>query len=285
MEALRSAPEIESVDAQLFEPGKDWSYLADRELFLLGPGAAAEALARLRPPRLDAELAHARELLSMPSPQIKALVQQDPVGLLTMLRERMSRQKGIVAFDPTAGRLRQPGRPKPTGRGEAGGAPFDTDFCKTLFRRCPTWNERHARPSARTARRCGGGRHPGGRRLPRVARGRAVDSPREHRQLRRIDGPAAAVRLRAVSNAVGDGLRHRAARVWRRCSRSAWPVNSGEPVAGDERLGGDALRPGHRWRRDAVPAGPRRSAARGAFARRRHAPDVGHGAERRGWPR
>src|SRR5436305_959076 len=41
---LRSAPEIETVDAQLFEPGKDWSYLSDRELLLLGPADAPAAL-------------------------------------------------------------------------------------------------------------------------------------------------------------------------------------------------------------------------------------------------
>ncbi len=57
------------------------------------------------------ELAHARDLLSMPSPQIKALVQQDPLGLLTMLRERMSREKSMVAFDPTQeGYVSQDGR-------------------------------------------------------------------------------------------------------------------------------------------------------------------------------
>ena len=150
VEALRRAPEIESVDAQLFEPGKDWSYLSDRELFLLGPSGAAEALARLRPPRLDEELAHARELLSMPSAHIKAMVQQDPAGLLTMLRERMSRQKGIVAFDPTQeGYVSQNGRSrlvivKPKG------APFDTDFCKALFRRLSEV-ERTARADAGVA--------------------------------------------------------------------------------------------------------------------------------------
>ena len=66
VEALRGAPEIESVDAQLFEPGKDWSYLSDRELYLLGADGAAAALTRFRSPQLDRELAHARDLLSMP---------------------------------------------------------------------------------------------------------------------------------------------------------------------------------------------------------------------------
>ncbi len=40
VEALRQAPEIESVDSALFEAGKDWTYLYDRELYLLDPSEA-----------------------------------------------------------------------------------------------------------------------------------------------------------------------------------------------------------------------------------------------------
>src|SRR6202158_6339484 len=135
---LRQAPEIESVDAQLFEPGKDWSYLSDRELYLLGADGTADALTRFRAPRLEREIAHARDPLSVPSPQIKALVQQDPLGLLTMLRDRMGREKGCVACDPAQeGYISSDGhsrllvvKPK--------GPPFDTDFCKELFQRLST---------------------------------------------------------------------------------------------------------------------------------------------------
>jgi predicted RND superfamily exporter protein len=135
VEALRKAPEIESVDAALFEEGKDWTYLYDRELHLLGATDAALALSRLRSPALDRELAHSRELLQMPSAEIKTMVQQDPLGMLTLLRNRFARQKGFVAFDPT-----QEGYVSPDGRSrlvmvKPKGAPFDTDFCKALFRR------------------------------------------------------------------------------------------------------------------------------------------------------
>jgi predicted RND superfamily exporter protein len=133
--ALRQAPEIESVDAQLFEPGKDWSYLSNRELHLLGAAGASEALARFRQPRIDGEMMHARQMLSVPSPEVKALVQQDPLGLLTMLRDRLGREKGAIAFDPT-----QEGYVSADGRNrllivKPKGQPFDTDFCKALFRR------------------------------------------------------------------------------------------------------------------------------------------------------
>ena len=133
VETLRKAPEIESVDSQLFEPGKDWGYLSDRELYLLGPAGAKEALARFQAPRVTNEVVHSRELLSMPSVQIKAMVRQDPLGLLTMLRDQVGREKGLVAFDPgQEGYVSSDGRSrlvmvKPKGQ------PFDSDFCKELF--------------------------------------------------------------------------------------------------------------------------------------------------------
>ena len=97
VDGLRRAPEIDYVDAELFEAGKDWTYLSDRELYLLGTDGAAEALSRFRSPKIESELAHTRELLTMPSAQVKALVQTDPLGLLTMLRDRMSREKSLVS--------------------------------------------------------------------------------------------------------------------------------------------------------------------------------------------
>jgi predicted RND superfamily exporter protein len=135
VDRLRRAPEVQDVDTQVFEPGRDWGYLADRELFLLGADAAGDALARLRPPRLDAELAHARDLLSMPSAGIKGLVQQDPLGLLDALRDRMGKQHGFVAFNPGEdGYVSRDGRSRLVIVKPAG-APFDTGFCQALFAR------------------------------------------------------------------------------------------------------------------------------------------------------
>jgi predicted RND superfamily exporter protein len=136
IDALKDAPEIESVDAQLFEPGKDWGYLYDRELYLLGPDGAREALARMQAPKLDEALARAREvLLTAPTTDIKQYVQQDPLALLRLVGDRFGGQKGLATFDPT-----QPGYVSPDGRArlvivKPRGAPFDTDFCKALFSR------------------------------------------------------------------------------------------------------------------------------------------------------
>jgi predicted exporter len=135
VEGLKHVPEVESVDAELFEPGKDWTYLLDRQLYLLGADGAAAALSRFRPPTLERELTHARELLSMPSSQVKTFVQQDPLGLLTALSDRMGRGRGILSANTMQnGYVSADGRSrlvivKPKGQ------PFDTDFCKALFRR------------------------------------------------------------------------------------------------------------------------------------------------------
>lgn len=135
VEQLRKAPEIVSVDAELFDEVKDWNYLLDRELLLLGSDQVSAALARFDPANMGAELARSRSLLTVSSPEVKAYVQQDPLGLLSLLRDRLGRGRALVDFDPTQkgyvsrdGRSRlviaKPVRP-----------PFDTAFCKRLFER------------------------------------------------------------------------------------------------------------------------------------------------------
>jgi len=135
VDRLRRAPEIASVDAELFDDVKDWSYLFDRELFLLGPEQARLALERLVPVQMARELAQSRGLLSMPSPEVKALVQQDPVGLLGMLRDRLGRGRALVDFDPTQkGYVSRDGRSRLV-MAKPVRPPFDTEFCKRLFAR------------------------------------------------------------------------------------------------------------------------------------------------------
>jgi predicted RND superfamily exporter protein len=132
---LKNAPEIASVDAELFDDVKNWEYLFDRGLMLLGPDLARAALARLSPPEMARWLARSRELLAVSSPEVKAYVQQDPLGLLDMMRDRLGRGRALVDLNPTEtgyvsrdGRSRlviaRPVRP-----------PFDTEFCKQLFAR------------------------------------------------------------------------------------------------------------------------------------------------------
>ena len=132
VDRLRAMPEIESVDAGRDDPGKDWSYLADRQLLLLGPAVVGEALARLDPARYPAELTEARAQLALPSSDIKTLVQQDPLGLLPVLRDRLEQGGMPLPFDPTqAGYVSDDHRrrlviAKPTR------PPFDTAFAHAL---------------------------------------------------------------------------------------------------------------------------------------------------------
>ena len=133
VEGLRKAPEIASVDAELFDDVKDWSYLFDRELLLLGPEQARAALRRFAPPEMAGELARSRSLLAMSSPEVKAYVQQDPLGLLGMLRDRLGRGRPLVDFDPTQkGYVSRDGRSRLV-MAKPVRPPFDTDFCKQLF--------------------------------------------------------------------------------------------------------------------------------------------------------
>ena len=62
-------------------------------------------------------------------------MQQDPLGLLGLLKDRIGNEKGFAAFDPT-----QEGYVSKDGRSrliiaKPRGAPFDIDFCKALFQR------------------------------------------------------------------------------------------------------------------------------------------------------
>jgi predicted RND superfamily exporter protein len=129
---LRGLPEIESVDSGRDDPGKDWSYLADRQLLLLGPTHVADALARLDPARYTAELMEARAQLGLPSADVKKLVQQDPLRLLPILRDRLAGGGMPLPFDPTQSGyvsddhlsrlvIARPTRP-----------PFDTTFARAL---------------------------------------------------------------------------------------------------------------------------------------------------------
>jgi len=135
VEQLRKAPEIASVDAELFDEVKDWNYLLDRELLLLGPDQIPAALARFDPANMGAELARSRSLLTVSSPEVKAYVQQDPLGLLSLLRDRLGRGRALVDFDPTQkGYVSRDGRSRLV-MAKPVRPPFDTAFCKGLFER------------------------------------------------------------------------------------------------------------------------------------------------------
>jgi len=89
VEALRAAPEIERVDAGVVDRSRDLGWLADRQLLLLHDGALDEALSRLTKEGIRKGVSASRELLAVPSSEVSALVRQDPIGLLDLLRASM----------------------------------------------------------------------------------------------------------------------------------------------------------------------------------------------------
>ncbi len=135
VERLRRAPEIASVDAEVFDDLKDWNYLFDRVFLLLGRDQAEAALARFTSSGMAGQLAESRSLLAVSSPQVKAYVQQDPLGVLGLLRDRLARGLGLVEFDPTRrGYVSRDGRSRLV-LAKPVRPPFDTEFCKRLFAR------------------------------------------------------------------------------------------------------------------------------------------------------
>ena len=130
---LFRSPEIEYVDATLFDADRDWDYLVDRILLLLGPDGARAALEKFEPEGMETALARSREALAIPSATMRDLVQRDPLGLVLSLRSRFAGNKGFSQFDPSAeGYVSSDGRSrmviaKPTGPA------FDADFCAVLL--------------------------------------------------------------------------------------------------------------------------------------------------------
>lgn len=130
---LKALPEIERVDAGLFGEGRDWRYLADRVLLVLSPERAAEALDRFGSGKMPGQVASARELLGVPSPEVAAMVRQDPLGLFMLMRDQLQGAAASATIDASRGGyvtkdgraqlvLARPRRP-----------PFDIEFSQQLF--------------------------------------------------------------------------------------------------------------------------------------------------------
>ena len=94
--ALRAAPEIERVDPGGIDRSRDLSWLAERQLLLLPGASLDDALKRFTPEGTRAAVAASRELLSVPSADVAAIVRQDPIGLFDLLRSALGgNQTGV----------------------------------------------------------------------------------------------------------------------------------------------------------------------------------------------
>jgi uncharacterized protein len=144
--ALRAAPEIEWVDPGTAGPDRDWAWLAEHQLLLLRGTALETALARLQPAGMTSALASTRELLTMPSPAVAAMVRQDPLDLLGLLRRQLGGQRaGITVGITEGGYVSADGRRRLV-IAKPRHPPFDTRFSHLLMQRLETIGA--AQPSA-----------------------------------------------------------------------------------------------------------------------------------------
>lgn len=133
--ALRTAPEIERVDSGTVDDSRNWRYIADRQLLLLDASALAEALTRFTPAGMAAAVRDSRELLVVPSPEVAAMVRQDPLGLFGLLRSQVGEAGSGLNIGITEG-----GYISPDGRQRLLIArpvrpPYDTEFSSALLDR------------------------------------------------------------------------------------------------------------------------------------------------------
>ena len=135
IDALRAAPELSRVDSGRIDESRDWSWLAAHELLLLDEANLREALARLTPEGMRSALAASRDLLVVPSSEVAALVQDDPLGLHELLRRQVAgsqtafrlglSEHGYVTRDQRSRLvIARPQKP-----------PYDTAFAHALFDR------------------------------------------------------------------------------------------------------------------------------------------------------
>ena len=133
--ALRAAPEIERVDTGTVDDTRDWRYITDRQLLLLEDEKLTGALERFAPAGMAAAVRDSRELLAVPSPDVAAMVRQDPLGLFGLLREQIGDTGSGLNLGVTDG-----GYVSPDGRQRLLIArpvrpPYDTAFAHALFGR------------------------------------------------------------------------------------------------------------------------------------------------------
>jgi hypothetical protein len=131
-----TAPEGQRIeDDGLPAADADWSYLQDRVFLLLGPEAAKRALERFEPEPMRDALRQSRDLLTAPSSAVKNLVQADPLGFLTLLRERFAADRALAELtDGDRGYVSEDGRSRLIIATPAA-PPFDGAFCRRLFDR------------------------------------------------------------------------------------------------------------------------------------------------------
>ncbi|AMY12303.1 efflux transporter, putative, hydrophobe/amphiphile efflux-3 (HAE3) family [Luteitalea pratensis] len=133
-DGFRALPDVTRVDTGRLDASRDWAYLTDRQLLLLDDAGFAEALARMTPERVPAQVARTRELLALPAPGVKAMAQRDPLGWFELTSARLQGAAGVLRIDPSS----TDGYVTPDGRAQLlvvhpTQPPFDTAYARLLI--------------------------------------------------------------------------------------------------------------------------------------------------------
>jgi uncharacterized protein len=132
IDRLRQAPEVVQVDAGVADDGRNFSWLQDRELLLLGGKPLDAALERLTDGGIAAAVASRRELLALPSPQMADVVRHDPVGLTEIISDTLgAAAPGLSASVVTRGYISEDGRSRLV-IAQPARPPYDTTFSQAL---------------------------------------------------------------------------------------------------------------------------------------------------------
>ena len=272
-DALRALPDVTRVDTGLLDASRDWTYLTDRQLLLLDDAGFDEALARMAPERVPAQVARTRELLALPSPDVKAMAQRDPLGWFELDERAPAGRRGRAA---ARSRRRTDGYVTADGRAQLlvvhpTQPPFDTTYARALLADvagadarvratfAPQWADEGLAPPRMDV----AGGHRTAIETESLMRGEAVE------QHPLVDGRRAGAALPRVPQRLARAVR-RAAHPARHAGHARPAPGGWRPALGrrDRRVG-HALRPGRRRPRAAVCRLSRPPRARPRAHRRR----------------
>jgi predicted exporter len=130
---LEALPELERLDAGTPDETRDWAWLASRQLLLLGDQRLDVAMARLRPEGMPRALVETRSLLAVPSEDVASVVRQDPLGLLSLVRDELGGAQIGLNLGGTADGYRSPDGSRRLVLARPVRPPFDAAFSRELM--------------------------------------------------------------------------------------------------------------------------------------------------------
>lgn len=133
VEALRAIPELTRVDSGRLDASRQWNFLLDHELLLLDERNLGRALHRLEPAPMEVQLQETRTLLAVPSPEVVAMVRDDPLGFHQLLQEQLGGTSALASFATGADGYVSADARRRLLIARPAQPPYDTEFSHRLF--------------------------------------------------------------------------------------------------------------------------------------------------------